>query len=89
VSDTFNFKWQPNGSKIIVYDASGLLFKKKFAAFLYDAETGKQIAVLEGKKKIRPPRCVEQSRKEILTFNNKEEQIESVELSVWTENGEL
>lgn len=84
-------KWQPNGSKFLAFDSSqsGFLFNKKSPALLFDLETQKLAAVLEGKKKAVRRADWSKDGKRILTFNNKEEQIESVELSVWMENGEF
>lgn len=79
-------KWQPNGSKILVYDTGA---NKKSPAFLYDTETGKQIAALQGKKKAVRRADWDKDGKRILTFNNAEGQLDAVELSVWTAGGEL
>ena len=45
-------KWQPNGSKILVFDQGG---GKRSPALLFDTESGKQIAILQGKEKGHPP----------------------------------
>ena len=91
VSNNLRFKWQPDGAKLLVFDSagSGIIFKKKSSAFLYDTETGKQIAVLQGNKKAVRRADWSRDGKRILTFNESEEQLDAAELSVWTENGEF
>ncbi len=84
--NTLKIKWQPNGSKILVYDQTA---GKKSPAVLYDAETGKRAVVLQGQKKAVRRADWSKDGKRIVTYNNKEDQLDRVELSVWTENGKL
>lgn len=85
-NNTVAIKWQPNGSKLLVFDRGG---GKRSPALLFDAATGKQIAVLQGKKKAVHQADWSPDGKRIFTLNMKKDQLDPVELSVWTENGEL
>lgn len=85
-NDGLTIKWQPNGRKLLVFyrDAG-----KRSPALLFGVESGKQIAVLQGKKKAIHQADWSRDGKRILTFNTEKGQLDAIELSVWTENGKL
>lgn len=85
-NNDLTIKWQPNGSKLLVFDWGG---GKRSTALLYDVVNGKQIAVLQGKKKAVHHADWSRDGKRIFTLNTKKDQLDAVELSFWTENGEL
>ena len=86
LNDSFRLKWQPNGSKVLVFDAlnSPLFFSKKTPAFLWDTETGKLVAVLKGKKKAIEYVGWSKDGKRFFTIG--EIFSDQIELSVWSES---
>jgi WD40 repeat protein len=91
IKDSFDFRLQPNGTKIVTFnwmEGAFSLFGKKSSAYLWDTNTGKLIATLSGENESIRNVFWSENGNRIVTLNSGDGFTRN-EVSVWNENGKL